>query len=81
MSLLHKRGFGFLSIKLTYNPSMTKKIRKAIVFSLVYEIALYLIVLENTYYYGEFIIMLIIFSIPVFAYWSWVFIKSGDSPD
>ena len=62
---------------------MTKKIRKAIVISLVYEIALFVFVLENvgTYYYDRFIITLIMYSIPVFAYWAWVFIKSGDSSE
>ena len=60
---------------------MTKKIRKAIVFSLVYEIVAYIIALENSYDSDDFIIMMILLSIPVFAYWAWFFIKSGDSPE
>ena len=80
-SLPYQRGFGLLSIKLTYNPRMTKKIRKAIVFSLVYEIGAYIIALENSYGPDDFIIMMILFSIPVFSYWAWFFIKSGDSPE
>ena len=66
---------------MTYNPRMTKKIRKAIVFSLVYEIVAYIIALENSYDSDDFIITMILLSIPVFAYWAWFFIKSGDSPE
>tara|TARA_B100000795_G_C22619981_1_gene368480 strand:- start:57 stop:254 length:198 start_codon:yes stop_codon:yes gene_type:complete len=59
---------------------MTKKIRKAIVFSLFYEIAGYLIVAENVWSADDRIVGMALISIPVFAYWARVFIRAGDSP-
>ena len=56
---------------------MTKKTRKGIVFSLVYEIVAYILVSAN-FWDDDFIIAMILVSSPVFIYWARVFIKAGD---
>ena len=55
---------------------MTKKIRKAIVFSLVYEIVAFMIASE-TFNSNDFFIGMIFLSSPVIYYWARLFIKSG----
>ena len=60
---------------------MNKKTRIAIVISLAYEIVAYIIALDVTYGWDDFTVSMILFSIPTLAYWAWVFIKSGDSPE
>ena len=54
---------------------MTKKIRKAIVFSLVYEIVAFPIAAET--FGSDFFIGMIFLSSPVIYYWARLFIKSG----
>ena len=59
---------------------MTKKIRKAIVFSLVYELVVFILVLGNSNQAGgsgDLFLALLVLSIPVIYYWARMFIKSG----
>jgi len=74
-SLLHQTEFGLERVKLTYNPKMTKKIRKAIVFSIVYELVAFPIAAET--FHSDFFIGMIFLSSPVIYYWARLFIKSG----
>ena len=60
---------------------MNKKTRIAIVISLAYEIVAYIIALDTSYGWDDFTVSMILFSSPTLAYWAWVFIKSGDSPE
>ena len=59
---------------------MTKKIRKAIVISSVYELIVFILVIEDTYYFSDFLVGMVLWSIPTIAYWAWIFIRAGDSP-
>ena len=60
---------------------MTKKIRKAIVISSVYELIVFTLVIGNTYYFDDSLAAMVLWSIPTIAYWAWVFIRAGDSPE
>ena len=55
---------------------MTKKIRKAIVFSIVYELVAFPIA-AATFNSNEFFIGMMLLSSPVIYYWARMFIKSG----
>ena len=55
---------------------MKKKTRKAIVFSVIYELALF--ILLDMYGSIDEPVVWIIYSIPVIAYWLYKFIKSGE---
>jgi uncharacterized membrane protein len=59
---------------------MTKKIRKAIVFSLFYELIAFLLVFLS-FWDDDFIVAMILVSVPVLIYWARVFIKAGDISD
>jgi len=59
---------------------MTKKIRKGIVFSLFYELIAFLLVFLS-FWDDDFIVTMILVSLPVLIYWARVFIKAGDISD